>query len=122
VRRVFFVAIGIAVAGAVAGVLLGTGHGVMWAVVGAALAAATSLAATMLWESRRDRASSDTRPTGGSGRIRVRQRVGAIRNSGRVIGVQAPAPSRQVEVRQDIDTAGPGSTIIGFDGDAGRSL
>lgn len=110
----------LAVAGAVAGVVLGTGHGVVWAAVGAGVAAVTMLVATFWWEAARERRSQDGKPRIIQS-LRIRQRIGAIGRRGEVVGARSASSAGKVDVRQRIDTAGPDSTVTGYEGDPGQT-
>lgn len=116
-------AIGLAAAGAAAGVVLASGHGVAPAAIGAGIAAATMLAATFWWEHARERSPQETAAVADQGlAIKVRQRVGRLGRNVRMLGARSTSSKGSVDVIQDVDVAGSGSTIVGFDGDPGQPL
>jgi hypothetical protein len=77
------------------------------------------LVATFWWEAARERRSQHGKPKITQS-IRIRQRIGALGRRGQVMGARSAPPTGEVEVRQRIDTAGPDSTITGYDGDPGQ--
>jgi hypothetical protein len=123
VRLAIAGAIVLAAAGAVAGVVLGSGHGVAPAGVGAGIAAATALVASFWWDHAREQRGGGPGAASDAGSsIKVRQRVGRLGPSARMLGARSKSSRADVDVRQDIDIAGSGSTIVGFDGDPGQPL
>lgn len=110
-----------AAAGAAAGVVLAAGHGVAPAAAGGGIGAVTMLAATFWWERAREPGARDSGGSAAGPVIRIRQRIRKLGHGSRVIGARSSAHEADVDVGQALGTVGPDTTVIGYDGDPGKT-